>query len=158
MATALSRPRDATGEGPTAQRNLMAGQVTISRGSESDNAGVAGGLDRPWVAAGGNGAASVAQPTLTVHKEAIGDDELAANVERLVPLPFFVCSRRGLEPPPTQPPRTDQRSQPRARRWYSRGRPRSPAPTPPPASAAGLAPHAISGWGPGSGNSPLRGW
>lgn len=53
-------------------------------------------------AAGGNRTASVALPTPTLHKEAIGDDELTANVERLFPFPFFVCSmipqlrRRGL--------------------------------------------------------------
>lgn len=78
-------------------------------------------------AAGGNGAACVAPPTPTLHKEAIGDDELAANVERRFPFPFFVCSRRGVKPPSMQPNQTGTRKQFRARRWYSRGRPPSPA-------------------------------
>ena len=61
-------------------------------------------------AAGGNGAACVAPPTPALHKEAIGDDELAANVERLFPFPFFVCSRRGMEPPITAEPRARPRA------------------------------------------------
>ena len=61
-------------------------------------------------AASGNGSASVAPPTPTLHKEAIGDDELAANVERLFPFPFFVCSRRGMEPPITGEPRVRPRA------------------------------------------------
>ena len=64
-------------------------------------------------AAGGNGARYVARQTSTLHREAIANDELAANVERLFPFPFFVCSSRGMEPPITAEPRARPSAHPR---------------------------------------------